>query len=708
MIEIPLHRIKILWYILIFFFALPERNTLAQNFPERIWWSPGSISSLPVMDSLITTNPISYIGLDFQHALSLYSWSSSLRLSSNSFLEYNPLTPQFSVSAEARSRLREDTRISTTEATALIGADYPFDAMRNGLTLSFFGTSYSLSSGATLSLAQIGSLHNVADGYGVLGAKYYPVSWIEITGGGGIARKSFEIGTSSGSIIKGGILASPTFVSEENMFEGSAGIDERHFSLSDEVSRNDNIRAHLLSNFGDNNNNDASGSVTLKRRDFFFTKDTSGTLAKQERSEFAFELHDLLQYPLITKRLIGNFRVDLAPRQVTRRTPSVDIATLPTSTLTSSTFLVPSTTNALDAGFSGRLDLNLGESTDTSRMTLFSAEMKFDERSETSDILQGETGSLSALEVQKLSDALGATSFDGKQTALQVSAYFPLGDNDRVHADFSSRLYRYDTPSPENHDDRDELGLSSTLQYFHTFSSALEMSNELRLAKSHLVYLESDRSLQNYISKTIAFASQVAYRTPGFAHQVRGEVFANYSVYDFASPVTSADGARDYLIRGVNGSDSIRISLGRFPILWDALTQIEGIFDLRLYERGAYNAAAFTERPVLRTSEFSGDLTLNLTDRNSLSPALIKIGARAFFLRRFAPNVANSLTDLSLQDRLDRIGPLLIVVLDQFATKGPRLYGSLWYSFVDQQTYDINTTTASQQVEARLAAQWSF
>ncbi|MDP4229831.1 MAG: hypothetical protein Q8916_05430 [Bacteroidota bacterium] len=689
-------------------FLLEAGSLCAQVFPQRFWWTPGSLSSLPVIDSLQNSNSLSIINFDFQHALSLYSWGTSLRLGSNSFLTSGPTLPRFSVSAEGRSRLREDTRVRTSEANALIDADYPFDSARNGLTLSFFGTTYSLQSGPEQAISQIGTLSDVTDGYGVLGGQYFPSSKIKITAGGGIARKSFAGGTGSGTIFKAGIFSDPTILSEENTLDGAAALDERHFNLADETLRNDNVHLHLLSNFGESGNNDAFGGVAFKRRDFFFLKDTSGSLAKQERSEVDFELHDALLFPIIKKRLISNFRVDLIPQQITRRTPSVDLSSLPTTTLVTSTFLVPSTTNALEAAFSGRLDLAVGDLNGTDRLMQFSAEMKFDERSEANDILKGETGALSALEVQKLSSTLDQTSFDGKLTSLQLSANFPIAEKDSLHADFSSRIYRYDTPSSDNHDDRDELNLASTLQYIHFFSRSLEMTSEIRLAQSHLVYLESDRSLQNYVSKTIALASQVEFRIPSFEHQVRAEVFANYSVYDFSAPVTSPDGARDYLIRGINGSDSVRLSLGRFPILWDALTQIEGIFDLRLYERGAYNVQAFTERPILRTTEFSGDLTCNLADRASKSPTLVKLGARVFLQRRYAPVAASAETSLSLQERLDRIGPLLIVTIDQLAALGPRLYGSIWYSFVSQQTFDTVSSSSSRQVEARLAAQWSF
>ena len=691
-----------------FFLSFVQGKSLhAQNFPTRNWWTPGLVSSLPVLDSLQIASPISLIGLDFQHTLSLFNWGSSIHIASNTFFPSSPLSPSFLISSEGRSILREDTRVQTSEANALVNIDYPLDIIRNALTFSFFGTTYLLKSPPDQTVP-VGTLTNVTDGYGVLGGKYFPAPLFEITAGGGIARKSFQIGTSAGWIAQGMFVESPTQVSEGNILDDSASVDERHFSLADEVARNDNIRAHLVSNFQDNGYNDASAGIYLRRRDFYFPKDTSGSLAKQERSELGFVIHDALQYPVIAKRLIGYFNADISPHEITRRTPSVDINSLPTTTLITSTFLVPSSTSALELGFAGKLDLLVGENLDTTRIALLSAEMKYDERSETNNILQGETGALATIDVQKLSQALSLTGYDGKQTTLNLSAYFPLAERDRLNANFSSRIYRYDTQSPDNHDTRDELNLSSSVQYDHFFSRELDLKSELRLAESHLVYLASDRSLQNYVSKTIALATQAIYFSPSFQHQIRGEVFANYSVYDFTTPIVDPGSIRDYLIRGVNGSDSIRISLGRFSVIWDALSQIEGIFDLRLYERGAYNQSAFTERPVLRTSEFSGDLTFNLTDRISSSPTLIKIGARAFYLRRYEPNASSLQTDLLLQESLNRIGPLLIVIIDQLAVKGPKLYGSIWYSFVKQDEFDSNIFSSSHQIEGRLSAQWSF
>ncbi len=692
----------------LFFLASSREQFYAQIIPDAQWWQPGSLTTLLILDSMQHADSLSVIAADFQHSLSLFSWSSGVHVTSATFFSGGQLTPSFSINSEARSRLREDTRIRTSETNALINADYPLDSDRNSISLSFFGTTYSLIGSARSSISQLGTLRNVSDGYGLIGAKYFPSPIIELTASGGIARKSFEVGSSSGTIFKAGIMQSPSLISEGNTLESGAEVDERHFTLASEVARNDNVHAHLITIFSENGYNDAAGSMYLKRRDFFFPKDTSGSLAKQERNELGVDLHDMLFVPIVRNRLLGNFRIDFSPRDITRRTPTVDIASLPTTTLVTSTFLVPSTTSASDAEISARLNYLLGENTDLSRISQISAEMKYDEKSETNNIIQGETGSLTAVDVNKITDALNATSFDGRQTSLTISGFLPIAERDGFRADFTARIFRYDTPSQDNHDDRDELNLTGSLQYLHSFSSYFQFSNELHLTKNHLVYLESDRSLQNYKSSTIYFASQTLYRSLNFQHQLRGEIFANYSVYDFTSPIPDPSKIRDYLIRGINGSDSIQVFIGRFPPIGNLHSALEGIFDLRLYERGAYNSAAFTERPILRTTEFSGELTFNLADINSSLPTLIKIGGRAFLLRRYSVNPSSQQTDLALQEKMDRIGPLFVLVIDELSSKAPRLYGSLWYSFVNQQAFDTNIITSSHQTEARLSAQWTF
>ncbi|MEI8133995.1 MAG: hypothetical protein WCH46_02815 [bacterium] len=671
----------------------------AQPISDREWWNPGKeIHSL-----LDTTDRIS---VDFQHTLSLFTWNSILQYQLNPLRNRTSGSTTFRLLAKGASKLREDTRIRTSDASASVNTEYFLDDYKNALTLSLTGSTYSLSGSANRPVAQIGTLTSVSDGDGIIGAKLYLNQIITIAPGVGIEKKSLEIGSSTGWIGNVSMSQSMTPLAEGNEIEDSLLIDERRFTLSNEIMRNDYIRTHLISVFGAEASNDVAGGISLKRRDFFFPKDS--ILAKQERTEIQYDLHDVLNYPIVPQKLTGNFRLDLVPRQITRRTPTIDLATLSSTALIASTFLVPSTSSAVDAGLSGRLDLLLGDQTDTTNEYHFSTELRFEEKSETNSLIFSETGALQPLVVTRVSDVLAQTSYDGKQTSLNVSAFLPISRVDKLHLEFNSRIFRYDTPSKENHDDRDELNMSAFIQYAHSFTPRFELNTELKLSQGHLVYLESDRSLQNYVSKTIALSSETKYAASGFLHQLRAEVFANYAVYDFSSPVAAPSGIRDYLIRGFDATDSIKIPFGKSPIFFNKYVHLESHFDLRLYDRGAYNANSFREKPVLRTSEISGDLTIDLSDVNTSSPALVKLGARSFFLRRYSPNTSSASSELPLQEQLDRIGPLLVVVLDQNQTKGLRLYGDVWYSIVTSTAGDTHLTNSSHQIEARLSAQWSF
>src|SRR5207244_11845429 len=94
-------------------------------------------------------------------------------------------------------------------------------------------------------------------------------------------------------------------------------------------------------------------------------------------------------------------------------------------------------------------------------------------------------------------------------------------------------LLNYDTPSNLNDDDHDEQVTGASLAWRRQFSNDLAGGLDLRATRTHLVYLKSDRSAQNTVTRSIALASNAYYSTPSLLAQVQGEVFANYAVLDY-------------------------------------------------------------------------------------------------------------------------------------------------------------------------------
>lgn len=676
------------------------------------WWTPGTISSLPVTDSLSRYNRLSDLSLNFEHTLSLHQWGVGTAITTlgRDARQVSTIwsSPSVSISAQGRSQLREDTRTRTTEGTGYIEATYPLIDGKAILSASLFGTTYSLSRNAATSIYDVGTLQNLSDGYALVGGKYMPLSELVLSGGAGIAYKSFLFGSSNGNIIQARAVLSTISIAEGSVIDGEASIDERRFNSLGELGRNDAAKAHLTTVFGDEGSNEATAGVSLKRRDFYFTVDTNSPTARQERSEFIVELHDLLRYPLVQKRLLLLVEGNFIPRSVSRKTSGIDFASASTGLLTSSTFLLPSTTTAFDLGISSQLQWTLSEETRTpNRTPLITAEIKYSENSETNDISLSELSFASTSLINKLSSTFNATSFDAGQSALNITGIFPVFERDAIQANISSRLFRYDTPSQDNRDDRDELYLNATLKYYHSFASNLSAMAQVRLSQNHLVYLKSDRSAQNYTGNTLSFLCSTLFEGNVVRNSISAEVFANYSVYDFMLPSVIQLGGRDYLIRGVNGSDSISIALGGFHFIANGTASLESNMNLRLYERGAYNASAFTERPLLRTTEFSGDFTFNITDLSTNAPILLKLGARSFYQLRYAPTSAQS-TALQLQERVNRIGPLVVLIIDQFSANGLRLYGNLWYSILQHDSYDLRQSSRTGLVEGKLGVRWTF
>ena len=658
----------------------------------------------------------------FEHTLSLYQWGAKLRISTGSpgsqpengssgsqakSLSYRP---RISLQADGISRLRQETQTRTSEAIAYIGADYPLIPRQFDLTLSAYGSSYSTATSSGSVLSSLVKSSSLSDGYGLAGGRYYPGSdnnsSFELAGG--FAVRSTLVGHGVGPVLRAkGNIESVQF-DDNNVGFGSFGIDERRFSYQDEVFRNDVARLGFISSFGIGGMNTLSLVGSAKRRDFFFTTDTSGAASKQERKELSLTIHNDIDYSIIPRVLLSNISLEITPKTITRKTPSANLSTIALQSLSGITSFLPSTTSISDLQFAGRIEYRLPETMFQTKSGSVTFGATYKEHSETNELTVSDLGTLPQASIKKFSESLGATSFASKETGVDLSGAFPFSYHDQTTVDFSSRLFQYDTPSKINVDDRDELYLRGKLGYRHAFSDALSVGAELRLAKVHLVYLYSSRSSQNNITQTIAFGSDAAYRARGFTNTVSGEVFANYTQYDFGSNGLEALAPPDYVIRGMTLRDSLLadISDGRlFGIFSPALLLR---LEYRFYQQGAYNADAFSERPLLASQEVSSDALLQLSAYDPEAPIRLQIGARGYFVERKNAETIGLRSSLKPSEAISRIGPLVVITSDRAAPRGARLYASLWYAVATSESYVSHIKTVSSKLESRLVAEWIF
>ncbi len=119
---------------------------------------------------------------------------------------------------------------------------------------------------------------------------------------------------------------------------------------------------------------------------------------------------------------------------------------------------------------------------------------------------------------------------------------------------------RYDTPSEDNDDDRDEILSIARLRYSKNLSPYFQAFINTEATLSHVVYLFASRSSNNNINRVLRLAAGGYYQGANVSSLNTFEVSANYTVYDFEDLTSSL---RSISFRQFIATDSSRISLSR-------------------------------------------------------------------------------------------------------------------------------------------------
>lgn len=233
-----------------------------------------------------------------------------------------------------------------------------------------------------------------------------------------------------------------------------------------------------------------------------------------------------------------------------------------------------------------------------------------------------------------------------RRTSLASNVYFALSPSDRVQFSGSTSLQRYDTPSDENVDDRDELWYSLRATTSHQISRLLDIQFTADVNLMHLVYLFKERSANNAWNRIFRFAPRLNY-VPAADFQTINtfEVLANYTVYDFEN--NPAVQVQSYSFRQFGFMDTTRIRLTR-------RVDFLGLTHIRLYQRGELRWDVFKERPVnyFEDKTFIGQLQYRLDGR-----LLFSVGLRYFSQARYGyPDGVRTFESI-----LKSVGPLAAV-----------------------------------------------
>lgn len=193
-------------------------------------------------------------------------------------------------------------------------------------------------------------------------------------------------------------------------------------------------------------------------------------------------------------------------------------------------------------------------------------------------ITDNDLASLNLLEQQKDNQS--------SRTSLLARTILLLSKKDTFSLNYSASLFKYDTPSQLNYDDRDELMYFCTAQYTHQFNQNLKATLTGELQMSHLVFLFAQRSAMNNWNRSVRLSPSITIATKGFQMSPEFEVLANYTVYDFQS----TNGLQSFSYRLIGCRDTIFFDLGRHYSLQSRIS-------LRYSERGVLYWGNFSEYP---------------------------------------------------------------------------------------------------------------
>lgn len=246
---------------------------------------------------------------------------------------------------------------------------------------------------------------------------------------------------------------------------------------------------------------------------------------------------------------------------------------------------------------------------------------------------------------------------------------------------FHSKL-RYDTPSAQNDDDRDELLTIGRLRYSRYLSPFFQMFTNLEGTLSHLVYIFSGRSANNNINRVLRLSAGGYYSGAQFSSLNNFEVSANYTVYDFQDVSSNL---RSISFRQFTATDSTNYRITKsFSFVVTAY--------LKLTSQGELDWGNFAERPLRYLQEIFADPKFGIVSDYSF----FALGLRYFSLNTFRYNKAERIPD---SDFLS-IGPLFEILI---GSKMLFLKLNTWYEFISD-----NSNVNRERLNFILSMNWNF
>jgi hypothetical protein len=434
-----------------------------------------------------------------------------------------------------------------------------------------------------------------------------------------------------------------------------------------------NLALVASSLFEENVTNTIGIKLFQARKDFYYAADPA-TLAYfdvvnniQSRTESGYIIEDRLNYshvlPFLSLDLLGRVNYRSIDRDTRYKLPQVTSTSAFDSKVNELKIEFESNATIVTDKFNGTLRINYSERDENNiaKNYLGVSNTFFDQRSD--------------LESMKNNTTLRGT--------LSFAGNYDFSKDDRLFISLYQNKLRYDTPSSENFDDRDEVLSMVRLKYSHALTPFFTAFVNLEGTYNHVVYIFSENSSNNNVNRVIRLSSGGEYKGFNLSSTNIFEVSANYTVYDFEDLVPNY---RSFSFRQLNIVDSTT-----FKLSGNVFINHYGY--VKLSEQGDLKWASFSTRPMRYLEEIYSEPKLNFI----ISKLILSGGLRFFALNTFTYLVKQKIPESEFLS----IAPVSEISLNISTSLFFRLYG--YYEFIT-----TNNSSKRKQISFTMQTIWNF
>ena len=429
----------------------------------------------------------------------------------------------------------------------------------------------------------------------------------------------------------------------------------------------------LTNNFSPDVNNVINIVYQLNRKDFYYQADSLTskyydiTNNIQSRNETNYVLQDRLQY----NEFLGIFYLDLLGkvgwRKIDRDTRYKNFENISTAIFDTRIeelkFEFESIASYNSESFSGALRFILSER---------------DEKNIAKDISE-----VSDVFYEQRNDQEKRKNNNSVRASLSLSGLYKITKNDILSFSLFQNKLKYDTPSADNFDDRDELLSIAGIRYTRVFSPFFESFITAEGTFNHTVYVFAEKSSNNNLNRTIRLTAGGIYRGKNISSLNLFEVSANYTVYDFEDLNPNY---KSFSFRQYTATDSTTIKLTKKLNL-----NLYGY--IKLSEQGDFKWSAFTIRPTRYLKEIFAEPKLSVR----YNDIILASGVRFFSLLTFNYKKTEKILDTEYVSS----GPVAEIIVSARNNLLVKLYG--WYEFIR-----LTGNNKKEQTNFSLQVFWNF